>query len=171
MPIPIPVPVPVQPIVVPVAEPLHGGNMPSHNHQSTMSDHGRLPFVCDVVHAAKCNENFRTTIWTGKYAQMTLMSINAGDDVGLEIHPDTDQVLFVAEGQGVARMGRSEAMLTFQENVRPGSAIFVPAGTWHNVVNTGRTPLKLYTLYAPPHHAFGTVHKTKKDAEHEDIVS
>ena len=134
---------------------------------SHQADHGPLPYAIDVVEAAVRNENFRTTVWTGTHLQMTLMCIKPGDDVGLEVHPDTDQVLFVAEGHGMTRMGQNKTSLSYQQAVSVGSAVFVPCGTWHNVINTGDRPLKLYTVYAPPHHPFGTVHRTKKDAEHE----
>jgi mannose-6-phosphate isomerase-like protein (cupin superfamily) len=127
-------------------------------------DHGKEPYVLDIDRAAKCNTNYRTTIWTGEYLQSTLMSIPAGTDIGLEIHPDTDQFIRVESGQGMALMGKSEDNLSYRKQVCDGYAVFVPAGTWHNIVNTGRCALKLYTIYAPPHHPRGTVHVTKQDA-------
>jgi mannose-6-phosphate isomerase-like protein (cupin superfamily) len=78
------------------------------------------------------------------------MSIRVGEDIGVEVHPVIDQFIRVEEGQGVAQMGPSKTNLNYQRNVSDGSAIFVPAGTWHNVVNTGNKPLKLYSIYAPP---------------------
>ena len=94
-----------------------------------------------------------------------------GGDIGLEIHPDTDQFLRIEQGNGVVKMGTGKENLSLQKCVSCGCAIFVPAGTWHNLVNTGNVPLKLYTIYAPPHHPHGTVHKTKADAlavEHQE---
>jgi len=114
------------------------------------------------------NDYFRTALWTGTHLQLTLMSIKPGEDIGLEIHPNTDQFLRIEQGQGVVMMGKDKDNLTFQKRVYDNYAIFVPAGTWHNVINTGRKPLKLYSIYAPPQHPFGTVHVTKQDAEGQE---
>lgn len=127
-------------------------------------DRGPQPFVLNIAEAAKQNCNFRTAIWTGSHLQATLMSIPVGGDIGFEAHPDTDQFLRIEEGCGIVKMGNSKDKVGLQQNVSSGCAIFVPAGTWHNLINTGNVPLKLYTIYAPPHHPHGTVHKTKADA-------
>ncbi|MBO1911162.1 cupin domain-containing protein, partial [Microvirga sp. 3-52] len=95
---------------------------------------------------------------------LTLMSINVGEDIGLEMHDDVDQFLRVEQGQGIVQMGKSKDNLSFVRNIQDDSAIFLPAGTWHNVMNTGHVPLKLYSIYAPPNHPFGTVHATRADA-------
>lgn len=129
-----------------------------------VTDNGANPFVININEASKQNDMYRTTLWTGKYFQLTLMSINPGEDIGLEIHPDVDQFLRIEQGQGVAQMGNSKDNLTFKRNVQDDFAIFIPAGTWHNVTNTGSTPLKLYSIYAPPNHPFGTIHPTKAAA-------
>lgn len=133
-----------------------------------LRDYGANPFVVNMRAASRQNNNYRIAWWTGKHLQVTLMSINVGDDIGLEIHPDTDQFLYIEEGQGLVQMGPSKDNLNFVRNATVNSAIVVPAGTWHNVTNTGPTPLKLYTIYAPPHHPFGTVHATKAVAEEEE---
>jgi mannose-6-phosphate isomerase-like protein (cupin superfamily) len=130
-------------------------------------DNGKKPFALNIEKATLSNSNFRTTIWTGGYLQATLMCIEACDDIGLEVHPDTDQFIRVESGKGMACMGEKKDRLNFQCPVGEGSAIFVPAGTWHNITNTGRCPLKLYSIYAPPHHPHGTVHVTKEQAEEE----
>jgi mannose-6-phosphate isomerase-like protein (cupin superfamily) len=96
------------------------------------------------------------------------MSIPVGQDIGLELHPETDQFLRVEEGQGLVQMGNSKDNLYFRMPIYDDSAIFVPKGTWHNLINTGNKPLKLYTIYAPPNHKWGTVHKTKAEAEAEE---
>ncbi|PWA06007.1 cupin domain-containing protein [Pueribacillus theae] len=129
-----------------------------------LKDHGKDPFVVNINQAAKQNNTFRTAIWTGNHLQVTLMSINVGEAIGLELHPDVDQFLRIEEGQGLVQMGKSKDSLNFVRHVCDDSAIMVPAGTWHNVTNIGNTPLKLYSIYAPPEHPFGTVHKTKADA-------
>ncbi|ACJ34427.1 cupin domain-containing protein [Anoxybacillus flavithermus] len=127
-------------------------------------DYGPNPFVIQIEEATKRNNMFRTTIWTGSHLQATLMSLRVGEDIGLEIHPGVDQFLRIEQGEGIVRMGKKKNELTFERRVGDGSAIFVPAGTWHNVINIGNVPLKLYSIYAPPQHPAGTVHPTKADA-------
>lgn len=129
-----------------------------------IKDYGKQPFVVNIEEATKQNSTFRTVLWTGSYLQVTLMSINMGEDIGLEMHPDVDQFLRIEEGHGIVQMGDSKDNLTFQARVSDDFAIMVPAGKWHNVTNTGNTPLKLYSIYAPPEHPFGTVHRTKAEA-------
>lgn len=128
-------------------------------------DYGNQPFVVNIEEETKGNNTFRTALWTGKHLQVTLMSIPVGEDIGLEVHPDVDQFLRIEEGQGFVQMGPTQNNLEFERNVDDNDAIMVPAGTWHNVTNTGNKPLKLYSIYAPPNHPFGTVHETKADAE------
>jgi len=139
----------------------------SRNPRNSMhhdSDYGKRPFVVDIEDAAERNKAFRTTLWTGDYLQVTLMSIGVGDDVGLELHSDLDQFLRIEEGEGLVQMGKTKNNLDFRRYVEEDSAIFVPAGTWHNLINTGNRPLKLYSIYAPPEHPHGTVHETKEEA-------
>lgn len=143
-------------------------NMTPNMNIIDLKDYGPEPFVININDATINNKNFRTTLWTGKYLQSTLMSINVGEDIGLEIHPDTDQFLRIESGQGIVRMGKIKDRLDFQKNVRDDDAIFIPAGMWHNVVNTGTRPLKLYSIYAPPHHPHGTIHQTKAIAEADE---
>jgi len=130
-----------------------------------LKDYGPNPFVVDIEEATKQNNNFRLALWTGKHLQLTLMSINVGEDIGLEMHPDVDQFIRIEEGQGLVKMGDRKDRLDFQANVRNDYAFIIPAGKWHNLINTGNKPLKLYSIYAPPQHPFGTVHETKADAQ------
>ena len=130
----------------------------------TFKDHGKEPFVINIEGAVEKNNTFRTALWTGEHLQVTLMSIDVGEDVGLEVHPDTDQFLRIEEGQGIVRMGDAKDNLYYQKSVTEDDAIMVPAGKWHNLINTGNEPLKLYSIYAPPEHPFGTVHQTKAEA-------
>ncbi|WP_458414652.1 cupin domain-containing protein [Schinkia sp. CFF1] len=129
-----------------------------------INDYGPKPFVVDINAASKQNKTYRTALWTGNHLQVTLMSINVGGDIGLEVHPNVDQFLRIEQGQGIVQMGRSKNNVNFERKVRDDTAIMIPAGTWHNVINTGRTSLKLYSIYAPPQHPHGTVHVTKADA-------
>nr|WP_249260960.1 cupin domain-containing protein [Virgibacillus pantothenticus] len=131
---------------------------------SRITDYGRQPYVVNIEEATKQNNTFRTAIWTGNHLQVTLMSIPVGEDIGLEVHPDTDQFLRIEEGQGLTQMGNRKDKLYFQRYVDDDDAIMIPAGTWHNITNTGDKPLKLYSIYAPPEHPFSTVHQTKADA-------
>jgi mannose-6-phosphate isomerase-like protein (cupin superfamily)/rubrerythrin len=128
------------------------------------TDYGGRPFVVDINKATKQNHTFRRALWTGSYLQVTLMSINVGEEIGLENHPNLDQFLRIEEGQGLVQMGKHKERLDFQNEVSDDFAIMIPANTWHNVINTGNTPLKLYSIYAPPQHPVGTVHETKADA-------
>jgi len=137
------------------------------NHTS-MTVFGPGPFVVDMVKTTLNNDNFRTVVWTGANTQLTTMMLKPGEDIGLEVHPHTDQILFIEQGRGVCQMGTAENNLTLAQPIFADYAVFVPAGTWHNITNTGSVPLKLYTVYAPPAHAFGTVHPTKEVAEAEE---
>mgnify|MGYP005834590447 CR=1 FL=1 len=130
-----------------------------------LKDYGPEPFVVNIDAATKQNNNFRTALWTGRYLQLTLMSINVGEDIGLEIHPNLDQFVRIEEGQGLVKMGDRKDRLDFQRKVYDDYAFIIPAGKWHNLINTGNTPLKLYSIYAPPQHPYGTVHETKADAQ------
>ncbi|KZZ84692.1 cupin domain-containing protein [Bacillus sp. SJS] len=131
-------------------------------------DYGANPFVVNINEAAKQNNTYRTALWTGEHLQVTLMSLKAGEDIGLEIHPKLDQFLRIEQGQGIVQMGKKKDNLNFVRKVQDDFAILVPAGTWHNVTNTGTIPLKLYSIYAPPQHPFGTVHITKAQALAEE---
>ena len=104
------------------------------------------------------NTNFRKVIFTGPHSQLVLMSLLPGEDIGKEIH-EVDQFFRFEEGEGKVIIGGEEHL------VKDGSAAIVPAGTEHNVINTGDTPLKLYTIYSPANHPEGTVHSTKSEAE------
>jgi mannose-6-phosphate isomerase-like protein (cupin superfamily) len=129
-----------------------------------LRDYGPEPFVVNIEEAARQNNYFRLALWTGNHLQLTLMSIRVGEDIGIEMHPDVDQFIRIEEGQGLVLMGDKKNCLNFQRQVSDDFAIFIPAGKWHNLINTGRTPLKLYSIYAPPEHPHGTIHRTKEDA-------
>ena len=134
-------------------------------YRQIKTDYGPNPFVIDINKATLGNNTYRTALWTGKNLQLTLMSIHPGEDIGLEVHPNNDQFLRIEKGIGVVQMGNSRENLFYQQNVYDDYAIFVPAGTWHNITNTGREGMKIYTIYAPPHHPHGTIHPTKAIAQ------
>ena len=131
-------------------------------------DNGPQPNAFDIEQATLENESYRTVAWTGRYLQVTLMSIPVGESIGLESHPETDQFLRLDAGQGRCVMGPSKDDLPFEQEVSDGWSIQVPAGTWHDVVNTGDEPLRLYAVYAPSHHAQGKVHATAEAAERDE---
>ncbi|MGZ8475264.1 MAG: cupin domain-containing protein [Candidatus Limnocylindria bacterium] len=113
----------------------------------------------DIVEAARTNDAFRREVLTGEHEQVVVMTIPPAGEIGDEVHEETDQLLVFVEGHGEARLdGQSSA-------VNPNDLVFVRAGTRHNFINTGETPLRLITIYAPPEHAPGTVHRTKSEAD------
>lgn len=130
------------------------------------TDHGPQLFAANIMCAARRNSNFRTALWTGSRLQMTLMCIPPCGETGAEMHSGADQLIRVEEGTAVVRTGCKEK-LDAQCRLGVGDAVFVPCGTWHNVINCGNCPLKLSSVYAPPHHPQGTVHRTKEDAAKE----
>lgn len=134
----------------------------------TTTDHGPQPYVVNIEDETLTNTNYRTTLWTGKYLQMTVMAIAPGDDIGLEVHEDHDQFLRVEQGRGRVQMGPAEDQLEFDEEVGDDWVILVPAGSWHNVTNIGDEPLKVYSIYAPPEHEHGTVHATKAESDADE---
>lgn len=138
------------------------------NHFLNINDFGPEPFIVNINNAARKNMTYRTALWTGQYLQLTVMSIPVGESIGLEIHPETDQYIRIESGIGFAQMGNSKNNLNYQNQVCENDAVFVPAGTWHNITNIGNRPMQVSTVYAPPHHPHGTVHKTKEDAEREE---
>ncbi len=119
-------------------------------------------YVTEIERATLENDDFRRVLYTAKHCQLVLMSIPAGEEIGEEVHEDGDQFLRIEEGEGKVVLDGEERALT------DGTVIIVPAGVRHNIVNTSRDEsLKLYTLYAPPHHKDGTVHATKAEAERD----
>ena len=130
----------------------------------TIKDIGPQPQSFDLEDATRANQNYRTVAWSGRYLQVTLMSIPVGKDIGLEMHPDTDQFLRLDAGSGRVQMGPSKDALTFTKDVSDGWCVLIPAGTWHNVTNTGKEPMQVYAIYAPSHHKPGKIHKTESDS-------
>jgi len=149
-----------------------GGGRQEDRQRPDLRDYGGNPHVINIEKAAEWNTDFRRAIWTGRHLQVVLMSIEPGSDIGLEVHPNVDQFIRIEEGFALVQMGPRRDNLNFTRRVSEDDAIMIPAGTWHNVTNIGPRPLKLYTIYAPPEHRFGTVHRTKAEAEaaHEPSV-
>ena len=127
-------------------------------------DSGPSPLIVNIENSSTENTNYRTTLWTGKNLQITLMAINPGEDIGLEVHPDHDQFLRIEQGQAIVQMGPDKNQLQ-DRHAGPDDAVVVPAGTWHNLKCESGDALKLYSIYAPVQHPHGTVHITKDEAE------
>ena len=130
-----------------------------------VKDIGPQPQAFDLEHATLDNKAYRSVAWSGRYLQVTLMSIPVGGDIGLEMHHETDQFLRLDGGRGRVQMGPSRDKLSFDREVSDGWCVLVPAGTWHNVTNIGDEPMQLYAVYAPAHHQPGKVHATEEEAD------
>ena len=115
----------------------------------------------DIERVTTGNDDFRRVLYTGKHLQLVLMTLQPGEEIGEEVHDDRDQFFRIEEGQGEVRIDGAA------NKVEDDFAVIVPAGARHNVVNTGQEPLRLYTLYGPPEHRDGVVHKDKAQAERE----
>lgn len=129
-----------------------------------------LGWVKNIEDATKDNTNFRTELWTGDYAQLTVMSIKPGEEIGNEIHSDVDQFLRVEQGKAKVTFSTTEDKVEEEHEIEDDWAIIVPAGTWHNVINIGDEDLKLYSIYSPPNHPKGTVHVTKAEADEAEAA-
>jgi mannose-6-phosphate isomerase-like protein (cupin superfamily) len=124
-----------------------------------------IGWVGNVEQTTLQNENFRTVVFTGEHTQLTVMRLGPGEDIGLEAHDNLDQFLRIEQGTGRVELGESKDALTETHEVTDDWAIIVPAGIWHNVTNTSDGELKLYSLYSPPEHPDGTVHKTRAESD------
>lgn len=119
-------------------------------------------FIGDIEDRTEANSDFRRVLYTGPHMQLVLMALQPGEEIGEEVHESTDQFFRVEEGKGEVLIDGKAT------RIESDDAIVIPAGARHNIKNTGHKPLKLYTLYAPPQHADGTVHRTKADAERSE---
>jgi mannose-6-phosphate isomerase-like protein (cupin superfamily) len=118
-------------------------------------------FVGHIEALTEKNTNFRKVLFTGKYAQLVVMCLQPGEEIGNEVHANVDQFFRIEEGEAKFVFGDKE-----EHVVGDGDAVIVPAGTYHNVINTSRSKqLKIYTVYSPPNHPDGTIHKNKAEAE------
>lgn len=120
-----------------------------------------IGFVDDIESLSVKNDNFRKVLYTGKHCQLVVMSLKPREEIGEETHASVDQFFRVEDGVGETIINGK------RRDLQPGSAIIVPAGSKHNIINTGDKPLKLYTVYSPPNHKDGTIHTTKTDAEND----
>lgn len=120
-------------------------------------------YIANIENATKENNNFRKVLYTAKLSQLVVMSLKSMEDIGMEVHGDTDQFIRIEQGEGKAILDGVETVIT------DDFAIVIPAGTEHNIVNTSEDKeMKLYTIYSPAHHRDGVVHATKEEAEADD---
>ena len=124
-----------------------------------------IGWIGDIERRTQENDTFRTVLFTGEHLQLTVMRLAPGEDIGRELHADRDQFIRIEEGQARIELSAREDRVDEAHDAAEDWAVVVPAGTWHNVINTGAGELKLYSLYAPPEHPDRTVHRTKADAE------
>jgi mannose-6-phosphate isomerase-like protein (cupin superfamily) len=124
-----------------------------------------LGWIGDIERETLDNETFRTVVFTGDHLQLTVMSLAAGEEIGTEKHDGTDQFIRVESGSARVELSRSEDSVDETHDVEGDWAAIIPAGLWHNVVNTGDGELKLYSIYTPPEHPPDTVHRTKAEAD------
>lgn len=134
----------------------------------TIKDIGPQVQAFDLEQATRENTDYRSVAWSGRYLQVTLMSIPVDSDIGLEMHPETDQFLRLDAGRGRVQIGTAKDKLTFEEEVSDGWCILVPAGSWHNVTNIGNEPMQVYAIYAPAHHKPGKIHNSSLDAAKDE---
>ena len=128
-----------------------------------VKDYGNVPVVTELNYLTLKNRNYRTSVWTGTHLQVTVMNIKQNEDVGGEIHDHLDQMLYVVSGRAAVFMGKSKDDLSVKTYADGGDAIFIPAGTYHNVINAGIFPLKMFSVYAPVQHPYGTVQEDKPE--------
>jgi mannose-6-phosphate isomerase-like protein (cupin superfamily) len=124
-----------------------------------------LGWVGDVERETLDNGDFRRVLFTGKQTQLTVMRLGPGEEVGLEMHDGLDQFIRIEEGTARVTFGRTKDQVDEAHDVEDDWAVIIPGGVWHNVINTGDGELKLYSLYSPPEHPDGTVHRTKAEAD------
>ncbi len=122
-------------------------------------------WVDDIERATLDNTDFRRVLFTGRQTQLTVMSLAPGEEIGVEMHDHLDQFLRIEQGRARVTFGPSADRVDEEHEVADDWAVIVPGGVWHNVVNTGKDDLKLYSLYSPPEHPDGTVHATKAEAD------
>lgn len=122
------------------------------NNRNMIAGKKEKPFLANLAEEACLNNDFRKILWTGKHMQLTVMNIDPRKSIGLEIHPKNDHLLYVEEGVGHVLMGYQKDNLVYRRQVKKGDAVLIPAGVWHNLINFSLKPVKLFVVYAPPHH-------------------
>jgi mannose-6-phosphate isomerase-like protein (cupin superfamily) len=124
-----------------------------------------LGWVDDIERITTDNDDFRRVVFTGEHAQLVLMSLSPGEEIGWESHGHLDQFIRIELGRARLDLGTTADDVDESHQVEADWAFIVPAGTWHNVTNVGDETVKLYTIYSPPEHPAGTIHATKAEAD------
>jgi mannose-6-phosphate isomerase-like protein (cupin superfamily) len=139
------------------------------NHNSNINkaldyDFGSGPPFVDIDQITKDNKNYRIVLWTGNHLQLIVMHLETQEEIGIENHSNLDQYLHIIQGRGVLLTGDDKDKVDVRKRISRDFSIIIPAGTWHNLVNTGIKPLKLYSIYTTPKHPPDTVHVTRAAA-------
>ncbi|TCL55374.1 mannose-6-phosphate isomerase-like protein (cupin superfamily) [Kineothrix alysoides] len=138
--------------------------MDYYNSTTSSIDQGPKPFVTDLKQDTISNNYFRTARWTCKNMQLALMSVPVGTDIGLDVHQTSDQFFYIEQGSALVVMGSCQNCLQYQAHIKEDYAVMVPAGIWHNIINTDSIPLKMFTIYAPSLHPHGSTYRTKEES-------
>jgi mannose-6-phosphate isomerase-like protein (cupin superfamily) len=138
------------------------------NSDAAANSESTIGWVADIERLTLENTNFRTVVHTGAHTQLTVMRLGPGEEIGWESHQHLDQFLRIEEGEARLDLGRQGDGIDEQHQLAADWALIVPAGVWHNVTNTGAADVKLYSLYSPPEHPAGTVHRTRADADADE---
>lgn len=128
----------------------------AEKYMKRVFDRGNEPYLFKMRDVGRDANTFREAMWTGEFMQAVRMNIPAGEDIGNEIHHDTDQLITVTDGRAEVLIGRGENRLSSMGEMRGGDSVIIPAGYWHNIINRGTSPLHLISIYSPPHHPYGT---------------
>ncbi len=121
-------------------------------------------YIEDIDNLALANDNFRRVLYTRIHSQLVIMSLLPGENIGMETHPTSDQILYIITSEGTAIVDGEI------KPIAQHSIIFIPAGSEHDIINNGKGKMKLFTIYAPATHADGIIHKTKADAQKENLT-
>lgn len=129
-----------------------------------VTDYGPDPFVVNIDRAAELNTKYRTTLWTGNDLQLLLTAIPVNSDRGVQMHPSADEYTRVESGEALIQMGSDKGSLTYQARMNGNYAVVIPAGTWHNFINIGDVPLKMFSIFSNPIVPYGTDEETMEIA-------
>ncbi len=135
----------------------------AEKYSKKIYDRGNDPYVFSIPEAVRSTDDYRRALWSGEHLQMLSMVIPQGEEIGIEAHEGADQLTIVWEGFGDAVIGTSPNRMSHTERLRAGSAVIIPAGYYHNIRNTSKSPMRLITVYAPMQEPYGTVQKNKPD--------
>ena len=133
--------------------------------ENIFKDNGNKPCVIPLKKLTYLNDNYRVAVWTGTHLQITVMNILPNDDIGGEVHENLDQFLYIERGRAKVLIGESKDKLSVMQYAGEGEGILIPANNWHDVINVGMSDLKVFSVYAPVQHPYGTVQENKPEED------